>query len=78
MEGTSGATWFMEDDREFTFDHVCADGVKEAGIIDVLDVVFSDHAAVSVSIEWKGKKQNLDGSLYNEFGVLMEHSVVWA
>ena len=49
-----------------------------------VDVVYSDHVAVCVSIEWKVKKKiqqkkrkyvnnnkNLDSSLYNEFGNLM-------
>ena len=42
-------------------DYVCIDRdglacVVEAVIMDEVDVVYSDHAAVSVSIEWKIKK----------------------
>ena len=76
----SGATWFMAD-REFTLDYVNIDReglvcVVEAVIIDEVDVVYNDHAAVSVSIEWKVKntikrkkrkhvikKKNLNSSL---------------
>ena len=43
--------------REFTLDYVCIDRegiacVEEAVIMDEVDVVYNDHAAVSVSIEW--------------------------
>ena len=82
-KGMSGA-WFM-DDRQFTLDYVCIDReglacVVEAVIMDEVDGVYSDHDAVSVSIEWKikkktkgkkrkcvSKKKSLDGSLCNEF-----------
>ena len=46
------------DNREFTLDYGCTDCmgigcVDEAWMMDVVDMVYSDHAAVSVSIEWK-------------------------
>ena len=61
-KGMSGATWFI-DARQFTLDYVCIDReglacVVEAVIMDEVDVVYSDHAAVSVSIEWKVKDKN--------------------
>ena len=60
-EGMSGAAWSM-DDRDFTLDYVCVDReghacVVEAVIMDEVDVVYSDHVAVCVSIEWKVKKK---------------------
>ena len=60
-KGMSGATWSM-DDGEFTLDYVCIEReglacVVEQVIMDEVDVVYSDHAAVSVSIEWKIKSK---------------------
>ena len=51
----SGATWSM-DDREFTLDYVCVEReglacVVDAVIMDEVDVVYSDHAAVCESME---------------------------
>ena len=47
---------------EFTLDYVYKDReglacVVEAVITDEVDVLYSDHAAVSVSIEWKVNKK---------------------
>ena len=45
------------DNREITLDYVCIDRegfcVVGAVIMDEVEVAYSDHAAVSVSIEWK-------------------------
>ena len=62
-KGMSGATWFMVD-MEFTlYDDVCIDRegiacVVEALILDEVNVVYSDHAAGSVSTEWNIKKKS--------------------
>ena len=60
-KGMSGATWSM-DDSEFTLDYVYVDReriacVVETVIMDEVDVVYSYHVAVSVSIKWKVKKK---------------------
>ena len=60
-KGMNSATRFM-DDMEFTQEDVCADSerlacVVETVIMDEVDVVYSDHVALSVSIEWKVKKK---------------------
>ena len=53
-KGMSVTTRFM-DDRGLTLDYVCIDReglacVVEAVIVDEVDVVYNDYAAVSVSI----------------------------
>ena len=56
--GLNEATWYTEEKR-FTLDYVCMDGrglkkVVSASIIDLGEVIESDHAAIRVEIEWKG------------------------
>ena len=52
------ATWYTEENK-FTLDYVCMDGrgmkkVVGATILDLGEVIESDHAAIRVEIEWKG------------------------
>ena len=52
------ATWYTEEKR-FTLDCVCMDGrglkkVVRVSILDLEEVIESDHAAIRVEIEWKG------------------------
>ena len=50
------ATWYTEE-KKFTLDYVCMDGrglKKGASILDLGEVIESDHAAIRVEIEWKG------------------------
>ena len=52
------ATWYTEEEK-FTLDYVCMDGrglkkVVSASILDLGEVIESDHAAIRVEIEWKG------------------------
>ena len=66
-DGLNEATWYTEE-KKFTLDYVCMDGrglnkVVGASILDLGEVIESDHAAIRVEIEWKGvmaqrKKKN--------------------
>ena len=40
--------------------------VEEAVIMDVVDVVYSDHVAVSVIMKWKIKDNNQSKRLHNK------------
>ena len=56
--GLNEATWYTEENK-FTLDYVCMDGrglnnVVGASILDLGEVIESDHAAIRVEIEWKG------------------------
>ena len=49
------ATWYTEE-KKFTLDYVCMDGrdmkkVVRASILDIGEVIESDHAAIRVEIE---------------------------
>ena len=57
-DGLNEATWYTEE-KKFTLDYVCMDGrglkkVVGASILDLGEVIESDHAAIRVEIEWKG------------------------
>ena len=57
-DGLNEPTWYTEE-KNFTLDYVCMDGrgmkkVVGASILDLGEVIVSDHAAISVEIEWKG------------------------
>ena len=57
-DGLNEATWYT-DEKKFTLDYVCMDGrglkkVVGACILDLGEVIESDHAALRVDIEWKG------------------------
>ena len=56
--GLNEATWYTEEEK-FTLDYVCMDGrgpkkVVSASILDLGEVIESDHAAIGVEIELKG------------------------
>ena len=56
--GLNEATWYT-DENKFTLKYVCMDGrglkkVVCASILDIGEVIESDHAAITVDIEWKG------------------------
>ena len=56
--GFNEATWYTEE-KKFTLDYVFMDGrglnkVVGASILDLEDVIESDHAEIRVEIEWKG------------------------
>ena len=56
-DGLNEATWYTEE--KFTLDYVCVDGrgMKNgvgASILDLGEVIESDHAEIKVEIEWKG------------------------
>ena len=56
-DGLNESTWYTED-KKFTLDYVCMDGrgmkkVVSASILDLGEVIESDHAAIRVEIEWK-------------------------
>ena len=56
-DGLNEATWYTEENK-FTLDYVCMDGrgmkkVVSASILDLGEVIESDHAAIRVEIEWK-------------------------
>ena len=57
-DGLNEATWYTEE-KKFTLDYVCMDGrglkkVVGASILDLGEVIESDHAAIRVEVEWKG------------------------
>ena len=57
-DGLNEATWYTEE-KKFTLDYVCIDGrgprkVVSASILDLGEVIVSNHAAIIVEIEWKG------------------------
>ena len=57
-DGLNEATWYTEE-KKFTLDNVCMDGtglmkVVGASILDLGEVIESDHAAIRVEIESKG------------------------
>ena len=57
-DGLNEATWYTEE-KKFTLDYVCMDGrglkkVVGASILDLGEVIESDHAAIRVEIEWIG------------------------
>ena len=57
-DGLNEAAWYTEE-KKFTLDYVCMDGrglkkVVGASILDLGEVIESDHASIRVEIEWKG------------------------
>ena len=57
-DGLNEATWDPEE-KKFTLDYMCMDGrslkkVVSASILDLGEVIESDHAAIRVEFEWKG------------------------
>ena len=57
-DGLNEATWYTEE-KKFTLYYVCMDGrgmkkVVVASILNLGEVIESDHAAIRVEIEWKG------------------------
>ena len=57
-DGSNEATWYTEKNK-FTRDYVCMGGrgLKKgvsASILDLGEVIESDHTAIRVEIEWKG------------------------
>ena len=50
-DGLNEATWYTEE-KKFTLDYVCMDVI--ASMLDLGEVIESDHAAITVEIEWKG------------------------
>ena len=55
-DGLNEATWYTEEENKFTLDYVCMDGrgikkVVGASILDLGEVIESDHAAIRVEIE---------------------------
>ena len=56
-DGLNEATWYTEE-KKFTLDYACMDvrGMNKvvcASILDLGDVIESDHAEIRVEIEWK-------------------------
>ena len=56
-DGLNEATWYTEK-KKVTLEYVCMDGrglkkVVSASILDLGEVIESDHAAIRVEIEWK-------------------------
>ena len=59
-DGLNEAIWYTEE-KKFTLDYVCMDGrgmkkVVGASILDLGEVIESDHSSIRVEIEWKGVK----------------------
>ena len=57
-DGLNEATWYTEE-KTFTLNYVCMDGrslkkVVGTSILDLREVIDSDHVAIRVEIEWKG------------------------
>ena len=76
-DGLNEATWYTEE-KKFTLDYVCMDGrglnkIVGASILDLGELIESDHAAIRVEIEWKWvmgqqKKRCLNKQKWEVFG----------
>ena len=84
-DGLHEATWYTEE-KKFTLNYVCMDGrglktIVGVSILDLGEVIESDHAAKRVEIEWKGvmgqckkkaqKKRCLNKQKWEVFGSRM-------
>ena len=60
-ERMNGHTWFPEN-REFTLDYICVDdcalkSVQSAYILEIEELLESDHATKGADVEWKVKRK---------------------